>query len=193
MKKILIVVDMQNDFITGSLGTKEAQAIVPRVIQKIKDYQKHGHTIYFTKDTHAPNYLETQEGKCLPVEHCIKNTSGWELHSDILQLSLPPLTQQIRQTQQIQQAQDTIFEKNTFGSKALAEHLALSLQGDTAEIELVGLCTDICLISNALLLKVFMPEVPITVDAQCCAGVTPESHVHALQTMQQCQIKIINL
>ncbi len=185
MKKILIVIDMQNDFITGSLGSKEAQAIVPRVTQKIKDYQKHGYTIYFTKDTHAPNYLETQEGICLPIEHCIKKTSGWELHSDILQLALATLPQQTH---------DTIFEKNTFGSKALAEHIALSLQGDTAaEIELVGLCTDICVVSNALLLKVFMPEVPITVDAQCCAGVTPESHVHALETMQHCQIKIINL
>lgn len=200
MKKILIVVDMQKDFITGSLGTKEAEAIVSSVVQKIEDYRAHHYPIYFTKDTHAPGYLSTQEGKMLPVEHCIKYTEGWDLHDDIGRLAQVELSDKNH---------GVIFEKNTFGSKDLAEALALSISGipneagdagntgdpatEALEIQLVGLCTDICVISNALLLKAFMPEVAITVDAQCCAGVTPESHVHALKTMSQCQINIINL
>lgn len=184
MKKILIVVDMQNDFITGTLGTKEAESIVSRVTQKIQVYQKNHHSIYFTKDTHTPHYLDTQEGKCLPVEHCIKNTFGWELQDEIRDLA---------QAVQTHQGHRAIFEKNTFGSKDLGETLVQSLQGDaSAEIELVGLCTDICVLSNALLLKAFMPEVTLTVDAQCCAGVTPESHLNALNAMTLCQIRIIN-
>lgn len=184
MKKILIVVDMQNDFITGTLGTQEAQKIVSRVTQKIQRYQKNHDKVYFTKDTHTPDYLNTQEGKNLPVEHCIKNTYGWELHDEIRDLAEGTLALQDH---------STIFEKDTFGSKALAETLSQSLEGDTStEIELVGLCTDICVLSNALLLKAYMPEVTISVDATCCAGVTPESHLNALNAMTLCQIQVDN-
>lgn len=169
MKKILIVVDMQNDFIDGSLGTKEAVAIVPNVIKKIKEYDPED--VYATKDTHPWNYLETQEGRNLPVKHCIDGTAGWEIQKDIAEL-IP---------------EDHVYTKPTFGSTRLAEDLT-KLQPD--EIELVGLCTDICVVSNALMLKAFMPEVPISVDASCCAGVTPEKHVAALETMKSCQIHV---
>lgn len=170
MKKILIVIDMQNDFIDGSLGTKEAVAIVPNVIEKIKSYAPED--VYATKDTHPVNYLKTQEGRNLPVEHCIDGTDGWELQSDIAGLI----------------SEDHVYAKPTFGSVKLAQDLA-ALQPDA--IELVGLCTDICVVSNALMLKAFMPEVPITVDASCCAGVTPEKHEAALETMKSCQIQVV--
>lgn len=171
MRKILVVVDMQKDFIDGSLGTKEAQAIVNPVIEKMKSYGKSD--IYVTRDTHGENYLETAEGKKLPVVHCVKGTEGWQLHPEIEALAEP----------------SHILDKPTFGSLQLMELLRQENEKESLELELVGLCTDICVVSNALLLKAAMPEVPIRVDASCCAGVTPESHKAALLTMSMCQIE----
>ena len=172
MRRILIVVDMQNDFIDGSLGTKEAEAIVENVKAKIQSYD--GKDIIATMDTHGENYLSTQEGKYLPVEHCIKGTEGWQIREDIAAL--------------LDQA--AVYEKPTFGSTALAKHLQHVAKNEEIELELVGLCTDICVISNALLLKAYMPEVKISIDSSCCAGVTPEKHEAALETMRSCQIQV---
>ena len=173
MREILVVVDMQNDFIDGSLGTKEAQEIVNNVAEKIKSYDPSN--VFATRDTHKTNYMETQEGKNLPVEHCIEGTPGWEIRDE-----LKPLIKE-----------ENIFDKPTFGSKALAEAIADISEKEEISIELVGLCTDICVCSNAIILKAFMPEVPIKVDASCCAGVTPEKHAAALETLRSCQIEII--
>ena len=170
MRKLLVVVDMQNDFIDGALGTKEALAIVENVKAKICEYDQKD--IFVTMDTHAPDYLSTQEGRNLPVEHCIKGTKGWQIRSDI--------------AERLTGAH--VYEKPTFGSKALAKDIAKIASAEDTEIELIGLCTDICVVSNALLLKAMMPEVKISVDPACCAGVTPESHEAALITMQMCQI-----
>ena len=168
--KILVVVDMQNDFIDGSLGTPEAVAIVPSVIEKIKEHEVSGGLVIYTKDTHLENYLETAEGVKLPVPHCIKGTVGHDIPSEILR------------------SHELIFEKKTFGSTELAEYIKTL---DFSEIELIGLCTDICVISNALLLKANFPDKKITVDSRCCAGVTPTSHTEALNTMRMCQIDVI--
>lgn len=168
MKKFLVVIDMQKDFIDGTLGTKEAEAIVPNVLNKIREYNG---PVLYTRDTHGPEYLSTAEGKKLPVEHCIKDTEGWALQQDIGELA----------------KDSVIFDKPTFGSTQLAEYL--KAQG-AEEVELVGLCTDICVISNALLIKAFLPECRIMIDPSCCAGVTPESHDNALNAMQMCQIEI---
>jgi len=170
--KILVVVDMQNDFIDGSLGSKEAIAIVPNVKMKIEEYRKLGFPVIFTRDTHNENYLETQEGKNLPVPHCIYNTKGWEI------------------TSQLDVQDSKILNKPTFGSMELAQ--CIESQYPNAEIELIGLCTDICVISNAFILKVSFPEIQITVDASCCAGVTPDSHKNSLEAMRMCQINIVN-
>ena len=167
--KYLIVVDMQKDFIDGALGTKEAQAIVPNVRKKIEEFDGE---VIFTRDTHHKDYLSTQEGKNLPVEHCIEGTAGWEIDK-----SLQPLCKGL------------VVNKPTFGSMELAEEIWE--RGDAQEITLVGLCTDICVISNAMLLKAAMPEVPIIVDRACCAGVTPQSHENALEAMKMCQIRIV--
>ena len=167
--KILVVVDMQNDFINGSLGTPEAVAIVPQVIKKIKEYEETGDRIIYTKDTHFENYLDTSEGAKLPVEHCIKGTVGHDIPADILR------------------SHELIFEKPTFGSLELAEYLH-TVEFD--ELELIGLCTDICVISNALIIKAHFPEKVVTVDSSCCAGVTPDTHSAALTTMRMCQIKV---
>lgn len=171
MRKILVVVDMQNDFIDGALGTPEAVAIVGNVKAKIRSYEQPN--IFVTMDTHGPDYLQTQEGRNLPVEHCIKGTEGWQLRGEIDEL----LTDEAH-----------IYEKPTFGSVRLAEDLSRIAAGEDIEIELIGLCTDICVSSNALLLKASMPEVKISVDPSCCAGVTPELHESALKTMSSCQI-----
>lgn len=170
--KLLVVVDMQNDFIDGALGTKEAVAIVDNVKEKIEAYRANGDTVVFTRDTHEENYMETQEGKNLPVSHCIRGTQGWQITS-----TLPV-------------GEDTVVDKPTFGSTKLA-HLVYGIK-NLESIELVGLCTDICVISNALLLKATLPEVPVMVDASCCAGVTPQSHKNALEAMKMCQIGIVN-
>ncbi len=174
--KYLIVVDMQNDFITGSLGSREAEAILPEVIQKVKSYDG---TVLFTMDTHSDDYLNTQEGRNLPVKHCIKPEEGWRLAQELEQAAA--------------QSGCKIYEKPTFGCVELAADLqTLSRGGSVEEIELCGLCTDICVISNAMLCKAFLPEVPVCVDAKCCAGVTPESHKNALEAMKMCQITIRN-
>lgn len=169
--KLLVVVDMQNDFVDGALGTAEAVAIVPNVVEKVKAAKEAGDQIIFTMDTHEANYPETAEGKNLPIEHCIRETPGWKL--------IPPLRPLTAGTK--------IVQKSTFGSTQLSYLVAIEKYD---EIELIGLCTDICVISNALLLKATVPETPIIVDASCCAGVTPESHKNALEAMKMCQIII---
>lgn len=176
--KILVVIDMQNDFINGALGTPEAVQIVPKVVEKIKSWDG---IVCATQDTHFDNYLDTQEGKILPVEHCINGTHGWNIAEDV-QAALTAA-----------QSDSTLYvTKGTFGSRDLAETLS---QWNTIEpieeVQLVGLCTDICVISNALVLKAFLPEVPLAVDAACCAGVTPESHRNALAAMKACQVKVL--
>ena len=167
--KLLVVVDMQNDFIDGALGTAEAVAIVDNVKKKIEEYKACGGMVVFTRDTHTADYLTTQEGRKLPVEHCIDGTDGW----------------------QISAALDCggcrIIDKPTFGSVALAEYVAKTLP---ESVELIGLCTDICVISNAMLIKAFSPEITVKVDSACCAGVTPASHLNALEAMRMCQIEV---
>ena len=172
--KLLVVVDMQRDFIVGALGTSEAQAIVANVAEKIRSYQRDGERIVFTMDTHGEDYLQTQEGANLPVPHCIKGTAGWEI------------CDQIRQIVDLSAAK--IYEKVTFGSREYALDWENGCYADVTEVEFVGLCTDICVISNAMLTKAFAPEVKVTVDAACCAGVTPQSHENALAAMKMCQI-----
>lgn len=167
--RLLIVVDMQNDFIDGALGTKEAVAIVENVKKKIAEYKNNGDRIIFTRDTHQTDYLQTSEGKKLPVEHCIENTDGWQVAEGV---------------------EDTAYEhinKPNFGWTGWSD---MDME-DVESIELIGLCTDICVVSNALILKAAYPDMPITVDASCCAGVTPESHNAALLTMKMCQVDII--
>ena len=174
MKKLLVVVDMQKDFVSGSLGTAEAQAIVSGVVKKIENFNG---DIYATYDTHFENYMETSEGKNLPVLHCIKGTDGWKLDNNV------------------QSALDKkgykAIEKITFGSVELPKIIGENYDVNNLEIELIGLCTDICVVSNALLLKATYPEIPITVDVSCCAGVSPETHNSAIATMKCCQINII--
>lgn len=175
MMKVLVVVDMQNDFIDGALGTKEAVDIVPKVAEKIRNFN--GEVLY-TRDTHDENYLDTQEGKKLPVVHCVKGSKGWELN---------PRIEALRKEEPI--------DKPTFGSTELGRRLRimdeeykLRAMGGLESVTFVGLCTDICVISNAMIAKAFVPEVPVIVDAACCAGVTPESHRNALEAMKMCQI-----
>ena len=176
MKKILVVIDMQNDFIDGALGTPEAVAIVENVKAKILSYPREN--VFATRDTHHQYYMDTQEGRNLPVPHCIRGTDGWQIRPEIAELIFP----------------DHIIDKPTFGSTQLAKLMEVleRREEDGIEIELVGLCTDICVVSNALLLKASMPETPISCDASCCAGVTPAKHEAALETMRSCQIRIIN-
>lgn len=172
MQNILLVIDMQNDFIDGALGTPEAVAIVPKVREKIRSFEG---TVLFTRDTHGENYMETQEGKNLPVPHCIRGTEGWQIRPEL---------EELRVTEPI--------DKGTFGSDELGKILRdLNDEDPIGTITVIGLCTDICVISNALLAKAFLPEVPIEVDASCCAGVTPESHENALKAMASCQIRIV--
>lgn len=166
MKKTLIVIDMQHDFIDGALGTAEAVAIVPRVKEKIASYVQRGDEVIFTRDTHAENYLETPEGKKLPVPHCIRGTQGWEIFDGLY----------------VEGAR--IIDKPHFGWSHWDEETL-------EEVELIGLCTDICVVSNALLIKTSFPDAAVRVDASCCAGVTPESHEAALLTMRMCQIDVM--
>ena len=169
---LLIVVDMQNDFINGSLGTKEAQAIVPAVKARILEAMEDRWQVIFTKDTHSIDYLKTQEGKNLPIKHCLRGSDGWQLHPELQDLSIG----------------SSVFEKGSFGSLELAEYVS-SLNPDA--IEVIGLCTDICVVSNVALLKAYCPEVPMSVRANCCAGVTPEAHEHALATLKSLQVEIL--
>ena len=165
MKKTLIVVDMQNDFIDGALGTKEAVAIVPNVKKKIQEYVEQGAEIIYTRDTHTEDYMNTNEGKNLPVPHCIKGTKGWEIADGLYVKNCK------------------IVDKPTFGYIGWDDY-------QFEEVELIGLCTDICVVSNALMIKALFPEINVSVDASCCAGVTPQSHEAALTTMKMCQIKV---
>lgn len=173
-KRYLIVIDMQNDFVDGALGTPEAAAIAPALVEAARAFDGE---LIFTLDTHGEDYLATQEGAHLPVPHCIKGTPGWEL--------IPALAE-------LQRERDArVFEKPTFGSTELARHLVQrNAEEPIDSIELVGVCTDICVVSNALLIKAALPEVPVKVDAALCAGVTPEAHEAALATMRSCQIEM---
>ena len=170
--KVLVVIDMQNDFIDGALGTPEACAIVPAVVDKIRNFDG---LVLATRDTHGADYLSTQEGRNLPVEHCIKGTKGWELNPEISAL-----------------IKEAPIDKPTFGSCELGMRIKELAEHENIEnITLIGVCTDICVISNAMIIKAFLPEVPVTVVKECCAGVTPESHLRALEAMRSCQIEIV--
>lgn len=173
MKKILVVVDVQKDFVDGALGSKEAVAIVPAAVKKIKEFDGE---IFVTYDTHFDNYMYTAEGKKLPVPHCIKGTEGWELNAEIAAA--------------LEGRKYTAVEKKTFGSVELPGLIREAAQDGEFSVELIGLCTDICVVSNALIIKASFPEVPVAVDAACCAGVTPEKHEAALETMRSCQIDV---
>lgn len=173
MRKILIVVDMQNDFIDGALGTPEAQSIVDDVVTEIGKYAEAD--VIATRDKHPGHYMETQEGRNLPVPHCIQGTPGWEI--------APKVAAALGGAE--------VIDKPTFGSKTLAEKLAAMAEQEELEITLIGLCTDICVVSNAMLIKAYLPETQVNVIASCCAGVTPESHEAALKTMAMCQIKVL--
>ena len=177
MSKLLVVVDMQNDFVDGALGSEEAKAIVPKVVQKIREWDG---KIIFTLDTHGDNYMQTREGKKLPVPHCVEGTVGHQLNDSVNAELLRMITDEEAKVM-------NIVEKRTFGSTALPELLKGT---DVDYIELVGLCTDICVVSNAMLLKAHYPEIDIAVDSSCCAGVTPASHEAALTTMKMCQIEV---
>ena len=186
MKKILIVVDMQNDFIDGALGSKEAVAIVPNVIEKIKENK--WDQIIVTQDTHFEDYMKTQEGKKLPVPHCIEGTNGWELNKNI--------ENAINKYEKDSEEKGIILsvlrvKKETFGSVYLPNFLEWA-RTDEMKIEVCGLCSDICVISNAMILKAHYPEAHLIIDASCCAGVTPESHKNALEAMKMCQIDVVN-
>ena len=173
MRKILIVVDMQNDFISGALGSDDAKSIVANVRNKIKAFDGE---IYFTKDTHYDDYLETQEGKNLPVKHCIKDTWGWEIEDSLKEFATNP-----------------VIEKETFGSSSLGIFLSqIEEEEHIDEITFIGLCTVICVISNAMVAKAFVKEAKLIVDASCCAGVTKASHNTALDAMKACQVDVIN-
>ena len=174
MRKILVVVDMQKDFIDGARGTTEAEAIVDRAVKVLESYDTKN--IFATRDTHQENYLDTQEGKKLPVVHCVEGTPGWEINEKIAAA--------------IKDA--VIIDKPTFGSVRLAEELSQIAAAEETEITLIGLCTDICVVSNALLIKAFLPDAPVRALASCCAGVTPESHEAALATMRMCQIEVLD-
>lgn len=180
--KLLIMIDMQNDFLTGVLGNEQTADIVPAVCEKLRKYYNETDApLIYTMDTHEENYLETQEGKKLPAIHCIDGSNGWQLPNELKEIV------------DSFESRAVCVKKKTFGSRDIPEVIA-SLEekyGEKAdEIELVGVCTDICVISNALLIKAFYPETPITVDAECCAGITPESHSNALETMKMCQVNI---
>ena len=176
MKKVLVVVDMQKDFVDGALGSKEAIAIVDKVVKKIENFDG---DIIVTYDTHHENYMETQEGANLPVPHCIKGTEGWKLDASV----------QAAVDKRIYKA----IEKPTFGSTELPEYIKATYNPADIEIQLIGLCTDICVVSNALLMKANFLETKVSVDAECCAGVTPESHNAALATMKMCQVDVIGM
>ena len=169
--KVLAIIDMQKDFIDGALGTKEAVAIVPKVAARLAQAWADGETVVFTRDTHHADYLLTQEGRNLPVPHCLEGTDGWQIDAALAVEDAP------------------VFDKPGFGSPALIEYLRSlpALEG----VEFIGLCTDICVITNAMMTKGALPEVPLSVRADCCAGVTPQSHETALQAMRMCQISIV--
>lgn len=173
MQKILVIVDMQKDFINGALGSSHAAAILPAVKKKAESFSGR---VIFTRDTHEKNYLSTQEGRLLPVEHCIRESDGWQIDAELFNC-----------------CNGSVIDKPTFGSVELGKLLCEINESEGIEsVTLVGLCTDICVISNAMLIKAFLPEIPVIVDAECCAGVTPQSHLTALNAMRACQIIVEN-
>ena len=172
--KLLVVVDMQNDFVDGALGSAEAEAIVPAVAEKISGFDG---DIFVTYDTHYENYLDTAEGRKLPVPHCIKGTEGWKLNESVMNA--------------LKGKKYVSLEKNAFGSFELPQLIDKAVCGEEFSVEVIGLCTDICVVSNALIIKAYFPEAPLQVDSSCCAGVTPERHSAALETMRSCQIDVI--
>ena len=174
MKKFLVAVDLQNDFVNGALGTKEALAIIPAAAEKIRSFDG---GIFVTLDTHGEDYLQSAEGRKLPVIHCVKGSGGWQLNEDIAAA--------------LEGKKYIAVEKPTFGSVRLPRLIEEAAQGEDFSVELIGLCTDICVVSNALLIKANFPEMQISVDSACCAGVTPEKHNAALETMRSCQIDIL--
>lgn len=176
MRHILVVVDIQNDFVDGSLGTSEAVGIIDNAVRKIKEFDG---DIFVTYDTHFNNYLDSAEGKKLPIAHCIKDSSGWQLNKEIAAA--------------LNDKKYTTVEKITFGSVDLPQLIKSTVGNDDFDITLIGLCTDICVVSNALILKAHFPDKEIYVDAACCAGVTVESHNSALTTMKMCQIIVENI
>lgn len=185
--KVLVCIDLQKDFIDGSLGTPEAQAIVPRVVNKINNYDNKSNTlVLFTKDTHHANYLETLEGTILPIPHCIENTPGWSINKEI--------TDAVDKNRFLSYSSDKIIKsrvyKDTFASEDLRKFFE-KFRDDIEEVEFVGLCTDVCVISNALVARMVLPDVEITIDASCCAGTNVEKHNAALEVMKSCQINII--
>jgi len=181
--KILVVVDMQKDFIDGALGTAEAAAILPNVITRIENSPP-DELILLTKDTHGEDYLNTPEGKKLPVSHCVKGTEGWDVNPDVLEAW--------RKNKSTAAKDENIFEKPVFGSVALVEFITnLHKISPITGIELLGLCTDVCVVSNAIMLKNTLPDVPVAVIENCCAGVTPQSHTEAINTMKMCQVDIV--
>ena len=185
--KVIVIVDMQNDFVNGPLGTPEARNILPVMVERLREYQSEQPLIFFTKDTHYDNYLDTQEGVNLPVAHCIEDTNGWSICKSIS--SFVDLNPNF-----LFYSDDSIIRsriyKNTFGSIRLAEVIN-EYEDEIDEVIFMGVCTDICVVSNALLVKAYCPELKITVDASCCAGTTPENHMAALQVMKSCQINVI--
>ena len=177
--KVLVVIDMQNDFIDGPLGTPEARAIVPKVVEKIKQYTSAPDgVVVFTRDTHYQNYMETLEGKKLPVPHCIKDTDGWRIHDDIYDEDSYVLDK-------------TTFGRHNIGSAVWMATLEKYGKAEIESIEVVGVCTDICVVSNVLILKAYYEDTPIIVDSSCCAGVTPEKHAAALEVMRSCHIEVV--
>ena len=171
-KKKLIIIDVQNDFITGSLGTEEARRMLPRLLEKVSRFSGE---ILLTQDSHSDNYPDTQEGKLLPVSHCIIGTEGWEFHRDLEKLRA--------------ERNAKVYRKPCFGSVSLVDDLKDAYEKELLDsVELVGICTDICVVSNALMIKSALPELPVYVDASCCAGVTPEKHKAALEVMESCQV-----
>jgi nicotinamidase-related amidase len=173
MRKLLLVIDMQTDFVDGALGTAEAVAIIPSVLREIEKYGKND--IIATRDTHPESYMESREGRYLPVPHCIKGTAGWQIHPEIA-----PALEGCK-----------VIDKPTFGSTELCDHIVKIAKSEEIEVTLIGLCTDICVVSNAMLIKAALPEINVKVVADACAGVTPDTHSAALTTMKMCQIDII--
>lgn len=192
MKKVLVVVDMQNDFITGALGTEEARAITPKVAQYIRDHADKDTVLFFTRDTHDVDYLNTQEGKKLPIPHCLKDTYGWELAPEMEEVIYDTRDKYSDFDTYFPYVSDHIIDKPTFGSIDLQNLLyVLDEEDGVKEITLLGVCTDICVISNAMLAKATLPEATVKVIADCCAGVTPDRHNAALEAMDYCQIEIV--
>lgn len=173
MKKALLVIDMQNDFITGVLGNNECRAVVQQVVKRVQEAIEEGTDIIFSQDTHQEGYLSTQEGRKLPVPHCIKDTDGWEIIPELAETAV---------------RKGIVFTKETFGSTTIAEYVKAH---NYDEVELIGVCTDICVISNAMIIKAFNPELEIFIRESCCAGVTPQSHQTAIEAMKACQINIL--